>query len=221
MLDELLDPEIRAALAGMPELVFAEDTLQTMRQLTAFEPSCVPNGIDPQRIGVGGRSAGGGLAAALALRFRDRGKDRIAFQYLEYPMLDDRQRTLSSRLDGLPLWSRESNAYAWSSYLAGLHGADDLPADAAPARASDLAGLPTTFVNVGTADGFRDEVIDFAARLTRAGVMTELHVYAGAVHGFHLFAGSAVVRCAVLDSESWLRRQLTVPQGGAAVLRTG
>jgi acetyl esterase/lipase len=164
-------------------------------------------GIDRERIGVGGRSAGGGLAAALALRFRDRGEDRIAFQYLEYPMLDDRQQTPSSRLAGLPIWSRESNAYGWSSYLTGRQGGEDLPADAAAARVVDPAGLPATFVNVGTADVLRDEAIDFAARLTQAGVMTELHVYAGAVHGFHLFSDSAVVRCAVRDSESWLRRR--------------
>jgi acetyl esterase/lipase len=302
LLDESLDPEIRTGLAQMPELVFSDDTLDTMRQFTAFEPSFEPGiervelsagnvrltllrpsdargdhlpalywmhgggllignrhmddpmlngwcrafscvcatveyalapesaypgaiddcdaglrhvfdhatelGIDPRRIGVGGRSAGGGLAAALALRDRDRGDGRIAFQYLEYPMLDDRQQTPSSRLHGLPMWSRESNTYAWRSYLAGRYGTDDVPADAAPARASDLTGLPSTFISVGTADGFRDEAIGYAARLARAGVMTELHAYAGAIHGFHLFADSAVVRCAVRDSDSWLGRQL-------------
>ena len=69
--------------------------------------------LDPHRIGVGGRSAGGGLAAALALRWRDRTDNPVAFQYLEYPMLDDRMDTPSSKLDGLPLWSRESNAFGW------------------------------------------------------------------------------------------------------------
>ena len=71
--------------------------------------------LDPHRIGVGGRSAGGGLAAALALRWRDRADGRLAFQYLEYPMLDDRMNTPSSKLDGLPVWSRESNAFGWHS----------------------------------------------------------------------------------------------------------
>ncbi|MCW2887255.1 MAG: hypothetical protein QOE54_4612 [Streptosporangiaceae bacterium] len=165
-------------------------------------------GIDPNRIGVGGRSAGGGLAAALALRARDHGKHRLAFQYLEYPMLDDRQQTPSSRLDGLPIWSRESNAFGWRSYLADRYGADDVPPYAAPARARELRSLPHGFVNVGTVDGFRDEAIDYAARLNQAGVTTELHVYAGAPHGFHLFAGSAVVERAVSDSAEWLRRQL-------------
>jgi len=164
-------------------------------------------GINPGRIGIGGRSAGGGLAAALALRWRDRGDDRLAFQYLEYPMLDDRMNTPSSMLDGLPLWSRESNAFGWRAYLGDCCGSDQVPSDAAPARAGELAGLPPTFVNVGTADCLRDEAIDFAARLCRAGVLTELHVYAGAVHGFDMFADCAVARCAARDSADWLARQ--------------
>ena len=164
-------------------------------------------GINPRRIGVAGRSAGGGLAAALALRWRDRGDDRVAFQYLEYPMLDDRMNTPSSTLDGLPLWSRESNAFGWRAYLGDRCGTDSVPPDAAPARASELAGLPPTFITVGTADCLRDEAIDFAARLCRADVLTELHLYAGAVHGFDMFTDCAVVRCAARDSADWLARQ--------------
>jgi acetyl esterase/lipase len=164
-------------------------------------------GINPRRVGVGGRSAGGGLAAALALRWRDRGDDRVAFQYLEYPMLDDRMNTPSSMLDGLPLWSRESNAFGWRAYLGDCYGSDHVPPDAAPGRAAELAGLPPTFITVGTADCLRDEAIDFAARLCRANVSTELHVYAGAVHGFDMFADCAVVRCAARDSVDWLARQ--------------
>jgi acetyl esterase/lipase len=164
-------------------------------------------GINPRSIGIAGRSAGGGLAAALALRWRDRGDDRVAFQYLEYPMLDDRMSTASSITDGFPLWSRESNAYGWRAYLGDLCGTDQVPPDAAPARTAELAGLPTTFISVGTADCLRDEAIDFAARLCRADVLTELHVYAGAVHGFDMFADCAVSRCAARDSSDWLARQ--------------
>jgi acetyl esterase/lipase len=163
--------------------------------------------LDTRRIGVGGRSAGGGLAAALALRWRDRGDDRLAFQYLEYPMLDDRMDWPSSQLDGLPVWSRESNAFGWRAYLGEHYGSDHVPPDAAPARASELAGLPPTFIPVGTADCLRDEAIDFAARLCRANVSTELHVYAGAVHGFDMFVDCAVVRCAARDGADWLARQ--------------
>ncbi|MDT5011659.1 MAG: hypothetical protein QOH57_3276 [Mycobacterium sp.] len=163
--------------------------------------------LDPGRIGVAGRSAGGLLAAALGLRWRDRGLSGPAFAYLEYPMLDDRMTTPSSQFDGLPMWSRQSNAFGWRSYLGERYGADDVPPDAVPARAAELAGLPPTFISVGTADCLRDESIDFAARLCKAGVLTELHVYAGAVHGFDIFADCTVARCAARDSADWLARQ--------------
>ena len=127
-------------------------------------------GIDPERIGIMGVSAGGGLAAALALLARDRGEVPVAFQLLDSPMLDDRQRTPSSRQDGLAVWSRGSNTFGWKSYLGDLYGRDDVPATAAPARATDLSGLPPAFVSVGAVDGFRDEDIDYALRLNQAGV---------------------------------------------------
>jgi acetyl esterase/lipase len=163
--------------------------------------------VDPQRIGIAGRSAGGALAAGLALRWRESGLVPLGFQFLEYPMLDDRGLTVSSQLEGLPVWSRESNTFGWRSYLGDRHGTDDVPVDAAPARATELSGLPPTFVGVGTADCLRDESIDFAARLCRAAVPTELHVYAGAVHGFDMFADTSVARTAARDSADWLARQ--------------
>jgi acetyl esterase/lipase len=173
-------------------------------------------GLDPDRLGVGGQSSGGGLAAGLALRLRDEGRHRLAFQYLEYPMLDDRQTTPSSQLDELPMWSREANTFGWRSYLGELYGTDRVPAYAAPARAQDLTGLPPTFMSVGTADGFRDENMSYAARLNQADVPTELHVYAGAPHAFQLFPDSEIGRCALRDSESWLRRQLAPGSGGSS-----
>jgi acetyl esterase/lipase len=163
--------------------------------------------IDRQRIGIGGRSAGGALAAGLAMRCRDRANVALAFQYLEYPMLDDRGLTPSSQLEGLPIWTRESNAFGWRSYLGDRYGTDDVPAEAAPARATEFSVLPTAFIGVGTADCLRDESIDFAAQLCRAAVPTELHVYAGAVHGFDMFADTAVARTAARDSSDWLARQ--------------
>jgi acetyl esterase/lipase len=163
--------------------------------------------IDPRRVGIGGRSAGGALAAGLALRCRDGANVPLAFQYLEYPMLDDRGLTVSSQLEGLPIWTRESNAFGWRSYLGDRYGTDDVATEAAPARADELSGLPPTFIGVGTADCLRDESIDFAARLCRAAVPTELHVYAGAVHGFDMFADTAVARTAARDSADWLARQ--------------
>lgn len=161
--------------------------------------------LDVSRLGVGGRSAGGGLAAALAMRANERGDSTVRFALLEYPMLDDRQASPSSGLADLPLWNRESNAFGWRSYLGTLVGTDGLSHLAAPARALDLADFPPTCIVVGGVDGFRDEDIDFAGRLMRAGVSTELHVYAGAPHGYHLFPEAAVTRRAVRDVEDWLR----------------
>ncbi|HEX4431670.1 MAG TPA: alpha/beta hydrolase [Frankiaceae bacterium] len=169
-------------------------------------------GLDLTRVGIGGRSAGGGLAAGLALRLRDRGDRRLRFQYLEYPMLDDRQTTRSSQLDDLAIWSRESNTFGWRSYLGAWYGKDSVPNDAVPARASHLKDLPPAFLCVGTADGFYDEVVDYSVRLNAAAVPSELHVYAGAPHGFHLFSDSHVTHCAEADSTNWLRRQLMRPE---------
>src|SRR5262249_29652588 len=132
-------------------------------------------GVDSDRIGIRGASAGGGLAAALALLARDRGALSIAFLLLESPMLDDRQTTPSIQPDDLLVWTREANSFAWGSYLGELVGTPDVPAYAAPARADDLSGLPPTLISVGTADGFYDEDVDFARRLSEAGVPTELH----------------------------------------------
>ncbi len=167
-------------------------------------------GIDPERIGVMGVSAGGGLAAALALLVRERGEVSLAFQLLDSPMLDDRQITPSSREQGLPVWSGDSNTFGWKSYLGDLYGRADVPPTAAPARASDLSGLPPAFVSVGSVDGFRDEDIDYALRLNQAGVPTELHVYPGACHGFnHIAPHAAVAKQCRRDIEHWLDRQLS------------
>jgi len=164
-------------------------------------------GIDPARIGVGGVSAGGGLAAALALLARDRGEVPVAFQVLECPMIDDRRVTVSSRLDGLLVWSRESNAYGWRAYLGDLFGTD-VHHTAAPARADDLTGLPPALVIVGGADGFRDEDITYALRLSQAGVPTVLYVIPGAPHGVQMFAGTAPAMQWERLVTEWVRGQL-------------
>jgi acetyl esterase/lipase len=165
-------------------------------------------GVDPNRIGVAGISAGGGLAAALALRARDRGEVPVAFALLECPMLDDRQITSSSQRDGLAVWSRESNAFGWTSYLGERYGSDDIPGDAVPARAASLAGLPPTFVITGGADGFRDENIEYALRLNQSGVPTELHVLPGAPHGVQMFVGTRLARRWDELVTDWLGHQL-------------
>jgi acetyl esterase/lipase len=166
-------------------------------------------GVDPDRIGIAGVSAGGGLAAALALVARDRGEVPVAFQLLDCPMLDDRQQTVSSQLDGLAVWSKESNTFGWRSYLGDLYGTNEIPYTAAPARCDDLSKLPPAFVSVGTVDGFRDEDIAYATRLNQAGVPCELHVYPGACHGYQIAVESAIARRSQRDVIDWIARQIT------------
>ncbi len=168
-------------------------------------------GIDPSRIGIMGVSAGGGLAAALALLARDRGEMAIAFQLLQCPMLDDRQASASSRYDDLLVWTRESNAFGWQCYLGALYGTDEVPGYAAAARAADLEGLPPAMVIVGGADGFRDENITYALRLGQAGVPTDVCVIAGAPHGVQLFVGTEPERRWSRAVEEWLRPRLSHP----------
>jgi acetyl esterase/lipase len=149
--------------------------------------------VDPGHVVVAGASSGGGVAAGLALLARDRGGHALAGQLLIYPMLDDRELTVSSRTVTDPrVWNDESNRIGWAAYLGSLAGAD-VPAYAAPARAPSLAGLPPTWIATTELDLFRDEDIDYARRLLEAGVPTELHVYPGGVHGFDLFAPGAAL----------------------------
>ena len=146
-------------------------------------------GIDPARLAIYGGSAGGGLAIATALMARDRGGfPALCFQMPVYPMIDDRNQTRSSHeISDIGIWDRAGNIEAWKWYL----GEGEPDQYAAPARAEDLAGLPPTFIDVGTVDLFRDEDIAFAMRLMQAGVPTELHVHPGAFHASENFAAEA------------------------------
>jgi acetyl esterase/lipase len=154
----------------------------------------VEYGIDPDRIAVGGASAGGGLAAGTALLARDRHGPAVAFQLLLEPMLDDRAITPSSTAyDGSIVWDRHNNRQGWTALLGNRVGTQTVSPYAAPARSNDLKGLPPTFLDVGEIETFRDECIDYAQRLMTAGVSTELHVYRGAFHGFDLMAPDSTV----------------------------
>ena len=146
--------------------------------------------IDAQRIGIAGVSAGGGLAAALGLMVRDRGGMKLRFQALLQPMLDDRTATVPCPypLAGEFIWTNACNHFGWSALLGREPGGDDVSPYASPARAESLAGLPATFINVGALDLFVEESVDYARRLIRAGVPTELHVYPGACHAFQALA---------------------------------
>jgi acetyl esterase/lipase len=161
--------------------------------------------VDAGRIAIGGASAGGGLAAALALLTRDRAELTPVFQVLVYPMLDD--RTVGRHLDdpGHRLWNATSNRFGWQSYLGGA-----APDSAVPARRTDLAGQPPAWVGVGTLDLFHDEDLDYAARLRAAGVPCEVHVVSGAFHGFDGVAPKADISRDFFDSQcASLRQYLT------------
>jgi acetyl esterase/lipase len=146
-------------------------------------------GIDRDRLAIIGTSAGGGLAAGVALLARDRGGPAISQQILFCPMLDDRAQTASSQeLLNEGIWDRRSNSTGWTALLGERAGGPDVSPYAAPARAADLSGLPPAFIDVGSAETFRDENLEYAARLSGAGVPVELHMWPG---GFHGFTGAA------------------------------
>gem|GEM_PF-54319 len=144
-------------------------------------------GIDPDRIIVGGDSAGGGLTAAVCLRARDEGKIRIAFQMPLYPMVDDRE-TETSQDNDAPVWNTRSNRAGWDLYLAGYSEDDDIPYYAAPARAEDLSGMPPAVTFVGTIDPFRAETNDYVRKLRKAGIWTAFREFEGCFHGFDMLA---------------------------------
>ncbi|GGU27539.1 esterase [Streptomyces violascens] len=167
-------------------------------------------GIDAARIVVAGKSAGGGLAAALALLTRDRGGPVPLGQLLLSPMLDDRNNTCSShQMAGTDTWDRTSNATAWQALLGDQYGTDDVSPYAAPARATDLSGLPPAYIEVGSAETFRDEDVAYANALWQAGGRAELHVWPGACHGFDTYAPQAALSQDARDARTrWLRRIL-------------
>ena len=146
--------------------------------------------IDPARIAVGGASAGAGMAAGLALMNRDRGGPQLAFQLLLYPMIDNLHDTVSGQYIDHPVWNQQTSFNAWEMYLNGTPGVDASPY-AAATRAADLAGLPPTYICVGSEDLFRDECIDYARRLIAAGVPSELAVFPGLFHGGDIFVPDA------------------------------
>jgi acetyl esterase/lipase len=145
-------------------------------------------GIDPKRIAVGGNSAGGGLAAALAQLAQDRKEIELAFQLLVYPMLDDRTVLRTDIDDSNNItWNHASNLFGWESYLGQRCGLDNVPAYSVPGRRADLSGLPSAWIGVGDLDIFHDEDVAYAQRLKECGVECSLEVIQGAFHGFDVF----------------------------------
>jgi acetyl esterase/lipase len=168
-------------------------------------------GIDPERVILGGKSAGGGLAASLALLSRDRGGPRPIGQLLLSPMLDDRGDTCSAhQLAGVDPWDRVSNETAWRALLGERYGTADVSPYVAAARATDLTGLPPAYLDVGSAETFRDEAVGYADEIWRAGGEAELHVWPGAFHGFDTVAPQATLSQDAREARlRWLRRILT------------
>lgn len=187
--------------AGLDDCTTALDWL--FREAHAF-------GLDPARVGIKGESAGGGLAAALVLRERERGDGRLAFQHLIYPMLDDRTGTTGTVPDfiGTVCWNAANNRFAWECLLGHKPGKKGVSPFASPARAEQLAGLSPTYLSVGTLDLLFSETLTFVGRLRDAGVPVELHVYPGAFHAFEGALDARVAREATANSRRALARAL-------------
>jgi len=182
-----------------------EDCYATLEWLAANAGDL---GVDPARIAVGGESAGGGLAAAVALLARDRQGPALSFQFLEIPELDDRLDTPSMRrFVDTPLWNRPAAEWSWKYYLSGTPEVLGLRY-AAPARAEDLTGLPPAFVSTCEFDPLRDEGLIYAQRLLAAGVSTELHHYRGTFHGSELIRDADISRRMAADRIGAMRRAL-------------
>ncbi|PWJ48296.1 Acetyl esterase/lipase [Quadrisphaera granulorum] len=200
----VVTPEYRRA-PEYPDPVPREDCYAALEWTAAHAADL---GIRLDRLLVGGASAGGGLAAGLALAARDRGGPALCGQLLDFPMLDDRGVTDSTRaFDGVGVWDRVSNETGWTALLGAAVGGPDVSPYAAPARATDLRHLPQAFVSVGEAEIFRDEAVAYASALWGAGVDAELHVWPGGFHAFDIFAPhTALARSLASVRNAWLER---------------
>jgi acetyl esterase/lipase len=161
--------------------------------------------VDSRRVAIGGASAGGGLAAALALLARDRAEIKPAFQLLVYPMLDDRSSATADN-PNYRMWNPRSNRFGWTAYLG-----DADPQVAVPARRTDLSGLPPAWIGVGTHDLFHDEDLAYAERLRAAGVPCDVDVVPGAFHGFDLWRPKAEVSQRFFDKQCEILRAALTP----------
>ena len=171
-----------------PEWPYPAGLMDCYATLRWMHTEATSLGVSPDRLAVFGDSSGGGLAAGLALMVRDRGEFSLAAQFLLYPMLDDRTGTPAEPgpmpYTGEFIWTRQSNKFCWRAFLGKYASEEVIPIYAAPGRAELLSGLPPTFLGVGALDLFLSEDLQFAQRLLRDGVPTELHVYPGAFHAF-------------------------------------
>lgn len=167
-------------------------------------------GVDAERVGVLGVSAGGCIAAGLALRARDHGVG-LRVQVLDVPVLDDRLRTRSMQtLAEATMWRRSDAELTWSHYLA--DSVADPPGEAAPARAADLTGVAPAVVLVCDQDPLRDEGLEHARRLLDAGVPVDLRLTSGTFHGSALIPSAVSAQMAA--ERLWLVRRALGPPAG-------
>lgn len=171
-------------------------------------------GIDPSKIMILGGSGGAPIAAGCALLARNNNYPKLCAQMLLTPMLDDRNTTISAKqyYDNGG-WSAKVNAMAWDCVLGSKRGGPDVSELVAPARATDLSGLPPTFIDAGEAEVFRDEAVAYASLLWKCGVSAELHVWPGAFHGFDLMVPDAPLsRRALATKQNWIKRAFEVSE---------
>lgn len=196
--DYRLAPEHKAPAA-------VEDCYAALRWMYA---NAAALGVDDKRIATGGRSAGGGLAAGLALMARDRAEVSPVFQMLIYPMIDDRTAAAPGAAISDPrVWNHGHNGRAWAHYLSTTPGGPQTSPYAAACRARDLGGLPPAYIAIGEAEVFLQENIAYAQRLKEAGVSTELHVFPGAFHGWEgALPNAAISQRAINERVAVLKR---------------
>ncbi|MFC8097848.1 alpha/beta hydrolase [Streptomyces sp. NPDC057363] len=190
-----------------PDPYPVEDCYAALLWLAEHAGDC---GIDADRLLIAGASAGGGLAAGTALLSRDRQGPRLIGQMLQCPMLDDRDQTRSSaQFEGLGVWDRESNCTGWTALLGSRKGTAEVSVYAAPGRSRDLSGLPPTFLDVASAEVFRDEVVAYATQIWADGGVAELHVWPGGTHGWEGLAPQGRMARQAMDArDRWIARLL-------------
>ena len=173
-------------------------------------------GIDPSRLLLVGKSAGGGLIAGTALLARDRGGPEILGQLLMYPMLDDRDSSTSTgQFEEGVTWIRQENRTAWSAVLGDRAGTDGVAIYAAPARAADLTGLPPAYIECGSCDLFRDEDVAYGLSIWAAGGSAELHIWPGGYHGYENYAPLALLtQHTLMTRDNWVDRMFAPATAG-------
>jgi acetyl esterase len=192
-----------------PEHPFPAPVHDCYAALSFLAAEAAALGVDPERLVVAGASAGGGLAAGTALLARDLGGPRLCFQMLQIPELDDRLETPSMRaFTDTPLWNRPLAVESWRAYLGDAVDGDDVSPYAAPSRAKDLSGLPSTYLTTAEMDPLRDEGILYGLSLLQAGVSVELHQFPGTFHGSSMVATAAVSKRGRDEATVVLRRAL-------------